>query len=83
MFESGHAAAETEVVVDGPELLLGDADMRAVLIVRVVAVGNQCVESIVAAGQFEDDQDLSVVLSLSRERGVRLGEQRERKSARR
>jgi len=44
------AAAEAEVVVDRTEFLLGDADMRALLIVSVIAERNQSIEPIVATG---------------------------------
>ena len=62
--ESGHAAAEAEMVVDRADLLLGDAEMRAVLVIRVVAVGNQRVESVVAAGQFQHDENLAIGFAL-------------------
>jgi hypothetical protein len=66
------------VLVDRPEFFLGDANVRTVLIVRVVAEGNQRVESVVAAGQLEHYQYFSVVLTLSGERRIRLREQGQR-----
>src|SRR5579871_1028059 len=58
--EADHAAVETEVVVDGADALLGEADFGAVLVIGIVAVGDQGVEAVVAPGELEDDEDLAV-----------------------
>ena len=73
---------ETEVVVDGADVLLGDADLGAVLVVGVVAVGDQRVEAVVAAGEFEHDQDLAVRFRLARRAPRRPAEQRTRRAER-
>ena len=50
-----------------------------VLVIGVVAVGDQRVEAVVAAGEFEHHQDLSVGFGLRGERGGGLAEHAARK----
>src|SRR6185295_7106 len=82
-FEACHASAETEVVVDGAHFLLRNAEVRAMFVIRVVAVGDQRIEAVVAAGQLQYDQNLPVDLALSGQRRARLREQRQRQRSRR
>ncbi len=53
----------------GRTTFLGEADFGAVLVVGVVAVGDQGVEAVVAAGEFEDHQDLAVGFGVGCEGG--------------
>src|SRR5580704_18708069 len=59
LLEPGHTAAEAEVVVNFENLLRGDAELGTKLVIGVVAVGNQSVETVIAAGKFQHHQDLA------------------------
>src|ERR1700684_793760 len=67
--EVDHAAVETQVIVDGAESFLGEADFGAVFVIGVVAIGDQGVEAVIAAGEFEDNQNLSVGFGVGCQRG--------------
>ena len=55
--EAGQARVEAEPVIDVQDLLLGDGQRGTVLIVAAVAVGDERVEAVVAAGQLHHHQD--------------------------
>src|ERR1700730_15485418 len=72
--KTGHSAAETEMVVDGSNALLRNTEVGAELIIRVVTEGNERVEAVVAAGEFQHDEDLAFRLCFGRERRGSLSE---------
>ena len=55
-FEAGHASAESEMIVDRAHVLARDADIRPMMIIRVVAIGNQRIEPVVATGKLKHHQ---------------------------
>ncbi len=61
------------MIVDGTDFLLGDAQIRTVLIISVVAVGDQRVEAVVTAGELQHDEDFPILAA--RGCGRRLPEQ--------
>ena len=81
-FETGHAAAESEMIVDGPHFFARNADVRAVMIIGVVAIRDQRIQPIVAARKFQHHQDLAARFGLTGKRRSRLREQRHGKRSR-
>src|SRR5579871_2131130 len=73
-FEARHAAAEAEVVVDGAQLLTRHAEIRAVLVIGVVAVRDQSIEAVIAARELEHHQNFAIGASLRGQGGGGLGE---------
>jgi len=62
------------MVVNRPHVLARNAYVRAVLVIRVVAKGDQCVEPIVAAGKLQDHERLSGRFGLACDSGGGLRE---------
>ena len=54
--DRGHAGVEAVVIVDGQDLILGDTDRRTLVVVERVAVGDDRVQGIVAAGELQHHQ---------------------------
>ncbi len=57
--ESSHARIESKVVVDDAQFVLGNAYIRPLLIIGIVAVGHNSIQAIVAAGELEYDEYLA------------------------
>ncbi len=55
--EADHRRMEAKAVGDFDHLALGDPDLRPGPVVRRVAEGHDGVQSIIAAGQLNDDED--------------------------
>ena len=53
---------QADVIVQFDDLILGLLERRAILVIEIVGVGDDGVEAVVAAGHFDDDED--VVLAL-------------------
>ena len=62
--ESSHAGVESKVVVDDAQFVLGNAYIRPLSIIGIVAVGYDSVQAIVAAGELEYDQNLTACQQL-------------------
>ena len=75
-----HPRVEAAVVVELEHFLLAKRERRPRLVVEVVTIGGDRVESVVAAGQFDDDEDgiLPLLDLVGREcgRGEKLGNDR-------
>jgi hypothetical protein len=56
-FHARHRVLEAEMIVELAQLVGTDADLRPRLVIGVVAIGHHRVEPVIAAGQFDDDED--------------------------
>ena len=72
--ESSHARVESKVVVDDAQFVLGNAYIRPLSIIGIVAIGYDSVQAIVAAGELEYDEYLTGSCSLCSGGLCRLGE---------
>jgi hypothetical protein len=68
--EARHGRLKAEMLIEPAQPFLLDADAGSGGVVSVIAIGHDRVEAVVAAGQFDDDQDAAVL------RGGRLRPER-------
>src|SRR5207244_1851078 len=55
--QTGEGVVQADVVIDAEDFVPAQPQRRAGLVVEVVGVGDDGVQAVVAAGEFDDDQD--------------------------
>ena len=73
LLQLDHLRMQAEVIVELEHLLGGNADPRTHLVIVIVGVGNERVESVISAGQLQDHEDVVVLQSLERRRRLGMG----------
>ena len=63
-FETGHSRIEPEVVVDLAKPVCGETDVGSMVVVSVVTVRNDCIQAVVATGEFIHDENPTFVSRL-------------------
>src|SRR5262249_29960875 len=78
-FKPGHSTAEAKVIINLADFVLRNAEIGTVLVIRIVAVGDERVQPVISTRQFQHHQDLSIRLRLRCKARGRLTEHRNRK----
>ena len=68
--QAGESGIEGDVIGDFEGLVAADADARADEVVGVVGVGDDGIQTVVAAGQLENHEDGAVLAAGGLEEGV-------------
>ena len=59
-FEADHRLLKAELVVDPQQVVLPDAQLGTGVVIGVIGKGDDGVEAVIAARQFDDDEDAVV-----------------------